>query len=153
MRQLEKENIEMANQIEDLNTTCDSLKKENKDLKIKCNLNFLNGDALNQYGRRESFRPHNIPEIKDNDKPLEEVVKIARKLGIDFSKDDVQRCHRVGKKRDTPRQIIVKMRWFKKRMDFITNKKKLRPDLSDLSINEKKNLLSKSAFITEDLSP
>ena len=38
-------------------------------------------------------------------------------------------------------------------MDFITNRKQLRPDLSDLSINEKEKLLSKSAFITEDLSP
>ena len=45
------------------------------------------------------------------------------------------------------------MRWYKKRMDFILNKKKLRPCLDDLSIQQKKDLLKKSPFITEDLTP
>ena len=51
------------------------------------------------------------------------------------------------------RPVIIKFRWYKKRMDFLTNKKALRPNLDKLSIAEKKEKLKKSRFITEDLSP
>ena len=157
MKQLEKENIEMTNELFDLHNTTDKLKEENALLKSKCNLNFIAADKLNQYGRKESFRAVNVrePDDADDDDPVEEIKKIAAALEIkDLSEKDIQRCHRVGKKRNgKPRPIIVKMRWYKKRMDFILNKKKLRPDTKNLSISEKKELLAKSPFITEDLTP
>ena len=38
-------------------------------------------------------------------------------------------------------------------MDFLKNKSKLRPDVKNKSIEERRAILQKSRFITEDLTP
>ena len=71
MKQLKKENVAMTNEICDLHNEVETLQTENKNLKVKCNLNFLAADSQNQYGRKESFRAINVPEPSDvkDDKP------------------------------------------------------------------------------------
>ena len=103
------------------------LVKGQADIKAKCNLNFFANDALNQYGRRESFRIHKYPEPEnpDADNSLSAVFAVAKKLKVAICKNDIQRCHRVGKKRSTPRPIIVKLKCWSKRMEFIKAKASL----------------------------
>ena len=140
------------------------LKEENAVLKAKVNLNFYANDKQNQYGRKESFRIHKYPEPanNDDDNSFEAVEAVAKKLNIDISKDMIQRCHRVGKVRRRPRSIIVKLKSWDKRMEFIKAKRNLRnADWSELSKvdcedNADENEDGKNAldiFITEDLSP
>ena len=117
---LEKENKELKQEVK-------SLKIDNSDLKAKFNVMYFKNDALNQYGRKESFRIHKYPEPTDRDADNSETAlfAVANKLGIAISKGDIQRCHRVGKRRRQPRSIIVKLKCWSKRMEFIKNKSKL----------------------------
>ena len=68
---------------------------------------------------------------------------MAHELGVELNKNDIQRVHRLGKKRPTgkPRQIIVRFASYKKRNEFIRKKSVLK---------SKANL--KHQFITEDLT-
>ena len=162
---LEKENIELTNMVGELNDSIDVLtsendylKVENGDLKTQINKNFLANDGLNQYGRKESIRLHNIPESTsrgdDNKTAITAIKDTAKTLGIEVLDEDIQRCHRVGKfKKGKARQIICRFRWFKKRMDFIRNKKKLKTNTDRMSLQERKAAFKKAPFITEDLSP
>ena len=157
-----------------------SLKTDNADMKAKFNLMFFKNDALNQYGRKESFRIHKYPECANRDEDNSETAlfAVAEKLGIAITKGDIQRCHRVGKRRKRPRSIIVKLKCWSKRMEFIKNKSKLYDDSWDIvvgesgikdndddvaveqntSIDDDGDITEKSGkklgiFVTEDLSP
>ena len=162
---LQRETLELNNQLcvqfeenKLLKEENEALSRENGDLKQRINLNFLATDSQNQYGRKESVRIRNYPEAadrkKDNETALEAVIDTASKMGVTIVEEDIQRCHRIGKfKGGQMRPVIVKFRWYKKRMDFLTKKKKLKPDTEGLSISERKEKLKKATFITEDLTP
>ena len=68
-----------------------------------------------------------------------------------------QRCHRLGKVHTdgTPIDIVCKLKRFPLKKSIMTsaNKKKLRPDLTGKSIQERKKILKNSVFVAEDLSP
>lgn len=153
------------------------LRKENATLRAKVNLNFFSNDALNQYGRKEIFRIHDYPEpvvvpspasdddgdgSVDSDNPVEAdnsveaVLNVAQKLGIMITEEMIQRCHRVGKKRKKPRSIIVKLKCWSKRMEFIKAKRKLRnadwSDITPTTPTTHDSDVQPSIFITEDLT-
>ena len=165
IHQLRQENVELTNVVGEQSDKIDHQKQENDalklligDLKKKINLNFLSADGLNQYGRKECARLLNSEEgserKKDNENAVKAVKAAAQTLGIEIADEDIQRCHRIGKFREGKRRpIIVKFRWFKKRMEFIKNKKKLKPNLENMSMSQRQNVLKNSPFITEDLSP
>ena len=82
------------------------------------------------------------------------VIETANKMGVTIVEEDIQRCHRIGAYVEGRiRPVVVKFRWYKKRMDFLTKKRKLKPDTTGLSIAEKKEKLKKSVFVTEHLTP
>ena len=111
------------------------------------------------------------------------VFAVAEKLGIVLSKENIQRCHRIGKRRAKPRPIIVKLKCWSKRMEFIKAKATLRdvdwsttlvkndkeevipdaaphvapPEDTENNVNvgdvTKRNGKNINIFITEDLSP
>ena len=73
-------------------------------------MKLYQNDALEQYGRRESIRIHNAEGLGDDAAAI--VIDVARQielltpadkfgnqLSIGLSKDDIHRCHFVGKKR------------------------------------------------------
>ena len=125
---------------------------------VNLNLNFLENVAQNQYNRRESSDLLNVQEAasrsKDNETAVNAVIETAQKLGVTVTKEDIQRCHRVGKyKEGKMRPIVCKFRWYKKRMDFLTKKKKLRPNTSGLNETQRRELMKKTPFIAENLCP
>ena len=162
---LQKENVQLTNVVDEQNDSIDKLQVENQKLKIengdlkkRINLNFLSADGLNQYGRKECARLLNSEEgserKQDNENAVKAVKAAAQTIGIELADEDIQRCHRIGKFREGKRRpIIVKFRWYKKRMEFIKNKKKLKPNLDNMSISQRKAVLKNSPFIAEDLSP
>ena len=160
MIQLQNENTALVNEVAELKEALTDAKTENEKIKARVNLNFSAIEQQNNYGRKESLKIRNFPEAADpkTEDVFNAVKKVATDLGIDVTENDIQRCHRVGKKKtfngnSRIRPIIVKFKSYKKRMEFMDNKKKLFPNVKKLSIEERKKKISKSVFITEDLSP
>ena len=78
-----------------------NLKAENIKLKQALSLNVFNVDALEQYGRRENLRIHGSPESKEKQDDGENIVfELAKELNIDLKSCDIQRAHRLGKKKE-----------------------------------------------------
>ena len=124
------------------------LKSENEQLKQAVNMNIQEIDNLEQYSRRENIRIHCVPEPQGKKDDGEEVVvELAEKLGVNIESYDIQRAHRLGRKRSPlakPRPIIARFVKYKHRNDILFSKSKLKN-----CNNGKFN----NAFITEDLTP
>ena len=124
------------------------LKSENEQLKQAVNMNIQEIDNLEQYSRRENIRIHGVPEPQGKKDDGEEVVvELAEKLGVNIESYDIQRAHRLGRKRSPlakPCPIIARFVKYKHRNDILFSKSKLKN-----CNNGKFN----NAFITEDLTP
>ena len=87
---------------EELNKSTKDLKAtkvENQRLKQALNLTNSKLDDLEQYGRRENIRIHNVAEstsAKDDGKDV--LFKVADALKIELAEYDIQRVHRIGVK-------------------------------------------------------
>ena len=108
---------------------------------------MFNVDALEQYGRRENLRIYGSSESKEKQDDGENIVfELAKELNINLKSCDIQRAHRLGKKKKTadakPRQVIVRFLSYKKRNEFLKAKSRLR---------DSKHF--PNAFITEDIIP
>jgi hypothetical protein len=97
-----------------------NLKSENRQLR-------QNIDNLEQYTRRNSIRVFGVPE-RDGENVEDTVLKIFQeKLELQIDKRNIDRCHRVGqRKNNINRAIIVKFTSYKYRSQVYTNKKKLK---------------------------
>ena len=74
--------------------------RENQKLKQSLNLTNFKMDDLEQYRRRENIRIHNVAETDcDKDDGEDVVFEEANALEIELSEMDVQRVHRIGKKK------------------------------------------------------
>ena len=98
--------------MEKSNSKVKHLEIENAQLKQTANLTLYKLDLLEQYGRRENLRIHYVPENKENIDDGEEVIlKVAKCLDVNLQSSDIQRAHRLGKKRlnsEKPRSIILR---------------------------------------------
>jgi len=133
-------------ELEESNSNLETIKTENAQLKQALNLTNFKLDSLEQYGRRENLRLHNIPESEGNrDDGETKLIEVANALNISLNASDIQRVHRLGKKRTNAtksRSIIVRFQSYKKRNEFLRAKKNL-----------KKTENFKTVFIAEDLTP
>ena len=135
----------------------EELNKSKKDLKatkvesqrLKQALNLTNSklDDIEQYGKRENIRIHNVAESTSAKDDGEDVLfKVADALKIELADYDIQRVHRIGVKKTSrnakPRPVIVRFVSYQKRNEFLFEKSKL-----------KKSIHFGNAFITEDLTP
>ena len=135
---------------EELKSLREELNKSKKDLKAtKQALNLTNSqlDDLEQYGRRENIRIHNVAESTSAKDDGEDVLfKVADALKIKLAEYDIQRVHRIGVKKTSrnakPRPVIVRFVSYQKRNEFLFEKSKL-----------KKSMHFGNAFIIEDLTP
>jgi len=87
----------------DLNETKEHLnevKTKNARLKQLVNLNHYQLDSLEQYGRRKNIRFYNVPEWSDDkDDGEDKLFEFAKTLNIKLEEADLQRVHRLGKKK------------------------------------------------------
>ena len=137
-----------------------ALRKETNFLRTKLNCVNYHCDGLNQYNRRENADWNDVAE-KDGDETEKEVMdavidranyclsKDDRFKGTVVSPSDIQRVHRIGKKKESsdgttpkPRKIICRFKSYRLRQKIILSKRHL-----------KSHPTFKDSFITENLTP
>ncbi|KAK3098258.1 hypothetical protein FSP39_017663 [Pinctada imbricata] len=97
-------------------------------------------EELEQYGRRNSLRFHNVQVADPNDTDSVVVQICKDKLNVDITPDDICRSHVVGRpNRAGKSQIICRLRNWKVKNRIYSQKKKLKNDQSRI-------------FVTEDLT-
>ncbi|XP_071078610.1 uncharacterized protein [Haliotis cracherodii] len=106
-------------------------------------------DELEQYSRRNSVRITGLKETVD-EVPEETIQDILTIVHPKMSVQDIDRCHRVGKKMPgRNRAIIVKFVSYWDRNQVIMNRRKLRGQMNSVYINEdltqRRSLLYESA--------
>ena len=134
--------------------------KEINFLRSKVNSTNYHCDAVEQYNRKENSDWHQIAE-KDNETEAEVIAAVVDRANYVLSKSnrfsdtrvdesDIQRCHRVGKKKESndpssppkPRKIICRFKSYRLRQKIILSKKHL-----------KSHPHFHNSFITENLTP
>ncbi|CAF1541817.1 unnamed protein product [Didymodactylos carnosus] len=109
------------------------LEKAVKELQFKCN-------DVEQYGRRCNIRIQGIKE--ENDENTNKIViDIAQALGVNIDERDIYTSHRLGRKGNYIRPIIVRFVRFEVRQRVITKRGKLKV------IDRYKNI-----FVNDDLT-
>ena len=84
-------------------------------------------DSQEQYSRRNCLLLHGTEETKHEDTD-DIVVKIVNdNIGVDLSKEDLYRSHRIGEKRaGKKRPIIIKFARYNMRKQVFMNRKRLK---------------------------
>ena len=121
-------------------------KKQLRDEMVqKTNMLVFQLDRQEQY-IRENILTYGIEENKeDNDDGEKVLFRLADELQIDLEDNEIQRVHRLGQKRrnnENPRPIIARFVSYKKRNEFLTNKRDLK------HIDGRQHV-----FVCEDLTP
>ena len=124
VKTLEKENMRLS--------------QENSDMRKRLTQVERDSDFLEQYSRGNSVRISVYPEsYAENTDDI--VVKIARELDVDISKDNIDRSHRIGKPtqqgrsapdRVRPHDILVKFSTYNARQQLNGMRKELRQTCS-----------------------
>ena len=99
------------------------LKIENGDLKRVINLNTLQVDDMQQYNRRETIRVYGVQEAKSSKDDGETVtLNVAKILGVNLRPADIQRAHRLGKKKNVekPAPLLFVLSLTKRGINFFT---------------------------------
>ena len=118
-----------------------SLEEENGKLRSRVTALEVKLDKAEQYSRRNCLRLSGIKE-KDGESVDSTVMEIANAIGANLSLVQVDRTHRLGKKKDSgkPRDIIIKFASYRSRQKVLANKKHL------------KDSAFKGAYINENLT-
>ena len=134
----------LKEEVEESKLKYEEIKTENEKLKQIVNTTFFKVDELEQYGRRENIRILGVAERKDERDDGEEVVtKVAKALNVELNPElDIQRVHRLGKKKKgpkaKPRPVIVRFASYRKRIEFMYKKSKLKvhPNFNGVYLTE-----------------
>ena len=163
---LEEENATLKQELLAHQRLIIELYKLNNDVRKAVNGNNYSNDGLEQYGRRESFRIIDLAELPlkydnagnviDNEDCKATAVEAAELLGVNITRNDVQRAHRIGRRRvptaknpnPKARQLIVRLKDYDNRCKIISKKKHLQENANENGKNRYAD-----SFITEDLAP
>lgn len=85
----------------------EELDKQNQYLQQQVLKAKYDNDSLEQHGRKGSVRISGIPEEAEENVPAI-IQKVAEAAGVTVTESDISACHRLGPKRDRPRNIICK---------------------------------------------
>ena len=167
---LKADNASMKTNLNHAVKEIETLVKHVNDVRGSVNSSNYQRDEIEQYGRLESWRAIDIQEepIKCNDKgeniETEDcaalAIEAAELIGVSLKKTDIQRAHRIGRRRvpfvnksgvletPKPRQLIVKLKDYGKRTEIMLNKKNLQENAV-----KKQSVKFQEAFLVEDLTP
>jgi hypothetical protein len=121
---LKKSNEELSDSNRMMNSRIDSLEK---DL-----------ESLQQYGRRNSLRFHNVLMNPDNIQGTDGLVlKVCKDhLGVELKIDDIDRSHIIGNITNGKGQIICRLRNWKIKNKIYSNKSSLKNNPDKIVITE-----------------
>ena len=120
LKELVSEINSLRKGLDDSKTEINKVKVENSRLKQIVNINLYKIDDLEQYDRQENMQIHGIPEFIDSvdDDGEKVILKMAKDLNIELKDSDIQRAHRLGRKRinpnSRPQPITIRFVSFKK---------------------------------------
>ena len=129
-----------------------SLQDENKYLKTKVNvlenkiidLEIQNND-VDQYSRRNNVEISGITQSVSDNRLQEKVADILKAIGVNITTNEIEACHRLGKKN---KNVIVRVINRKHCLKALQNKKKLKSiDKNAIGIP------NANLFISENLTP
>ena len=129
-----------------------SLQDENKCLKTKVNvlenkiidLEIQNND-VDQYRRRNNVEISGITQSVSDNRLQEKVADILKAIGVNITTNEIEACHRLGKKK---KKVIVRVINRKHCLKALQNKKKLKSiDKNAIGIP------NANLFISENLTP
>ena len=131
MKDLKKEIKSLRDELNKSKKDLKMTQSENQRLKQALNLTNFKLDELEQYGRRENIRIHNISESEnENDDGADVLFKVADTLKIELDERDIQRVHRIGAKKTSknakPRPVIALLFLFKNETNFCLKKASLK---------------------------
>ncbi|KAK3910875.1 LINE-1 retrotransposable element ORF1 protein [Frankliniella fusca] len=79
-----------------------------------------------QYARRNNLRIFGVDESQQKEDTDKLVMDVARRIGVQIDKSQIDRSHRLGKPGPKPRPIIVKFIGYSPRRSMFTAKKALK---------------------------
>jgi hypothetical protein len=121
---------------EQLREDISDLKKEVESLKQKHKKSKMKQDDAEQYSRKNSVRISNYKE-KSDEETSQIVVDIAKKVNVSIDRDDIDNSHRVGEKKGgKEREIIVKFKSFRSKLEFMKLRKELKNKNEKIFIND-----------------
>ena len=124
---IQEKMVEYENKLNQLEEKKEQLRDE---MVQKTNLLAFQLDRQEQYLRRENILIYGVEEDKEDNNDREKVLfKIADELEIDLEDNEIRRVHRLGQKRrnnENPRPIIARFVSYKKRNEFLTNKREMK---------------------------
>jgi predicted nuclease with TOPRIM domain len=126
-------------EISDLKSESSQIKIENRRLNDNVFDLMVDIEELEQYGRRNSFRFHNVPITKEElNKTDDKIVDICKQhLKIDITPDDINRSHIIGKiHHEGSCQLICRFRNGKIKNQIFKQKKQLKSNANKIYITE-----------------
>lgn len=112
-------------------------------------------EELEQYGRRSCLRIHGVKTAanESDDDVVKVVEQVAKQIGVDVNRDDIFRCHRIGKEKTLDngtitKPIIVKWRSWNARCAFFRARPTVKKPLK-LGTGEQKCFTSISLDLTK----
>lgn len=136
-------------------STIDAMKTHMVALEARVTANEPRVESLEQYGRRSSLRIHGVKTAdgESDDDVVKAVENVAQQIGVAITRDDIFRCHRVGKEKKmdngvTTKSIIVKWRSWNARCAFYRARPTVKKPLK-LGTGVKKSFTSISLDLTK----
>ena len=111
-----------------LQTHVENLKEQNTQLRERCLETEKQIEEIEQYGRRLCLRITGIPtkEKETADMVLGKVKNLIEESGVDISDSTIDRAHRIGKRKGSSQQIIVRFTTHRHRTLFYKARKNIK---------------------------
>ena len=135
--------------LKDLQVENQRLRTKVNNLENKVMLLEINGNHLEQYGRRNNLEITGIPDDVSDENLEEKAIQVLSEIQVNVSSSDIEACHRIRKGKNSSKKTIVQFINSKHAKKALINRKGL------VIINKSSRSLSSfdNTFINESLAP
>ena len=92
--------------IKDLQLENQRLRMKVKNLENKFMSLEINGNHLEQYGKRNNLKITGIPDDVSDENLEEKVIHVLSEIQVNVSSSDIEACHRIGQKQQLYKLLI-----------------------------------------------
>ena len=90
--------------IKDLQLENQRLRMKVKNLENKVMPLEINGNHLEQYGKRNNLEITGIPDDVSDENLEEKVIQVLSEIQVSVSSSDIEACHRIGKSKNSSKK-------------------------------------------------
>ena len=137
--------------IKDLQLENQRLRMKVKNLENKVMSLEINGNHLEQYGKRNNLEITGIPDDVSDENLEEKVIHVLSEIQVNVSSSDIKACHRIGKSKNSSKKkkTIVQFINRKHAKKALINRKGL-TNINKYSLSLS---VSNNIFINENVTP